>query len=101
MTAAVLIPAGGQMTAVDVATDDAEAMAKIIGCSWIDIVRTTVDGLHLAVDDEGRLTGREPNLRASVRVGRLIVGDALLIAVDLDGTTIDVPQHVIDVLVPA
>lgn len=97
MTAAVLIPAAGAMTQVDTA-DDAAAMAALIGCQWIDVIRTTIDGLHLVVDDEGRWSGRPPNLRASILTGRMIVGDVLLIGVDLDGATVDVPQDEINEL---
>lgn len=98
MTAAVLIPVGESMTLVDVVADDPQAMAQAIGCDWIAIVGVGIDGLRLVVDDEGLLTRRPPNFRASFLAERMLVGDALLIGVDLDGSTIDIPQYVIDEL---
>lgn len=97
MTAAVLIPVGGAMTRVDV-DDDAAAMAKAIGCEWIDIIRTAIIGLSLAVDDEALITKQQPNLRASILADRMIHGDVLLIGVDLDGSTVDLPADEIDQL---
>lgn len=97
---AVLIPAGGAMTQADTA-DDTAAQAELIGCTWIETIRTTIDGLYLVVDDEGRWNGQPVNLQASILAERTIVGDALLIGVDIDGETVDVPQDEINGLLAA
>ena len=94
---ALLIPAEDLLNVrcVDT-TDTAEALSKLIGATWCDVIRTRYPDAQLVVDDEGLLTGRPYNERASAATrGRQIVGDALVLGLIGPDTT-DVPQYIVD-----
>ena len=84
----VLIPAdpARPVQVVEVAARGAATIAAALGCQWIEIVRTgwlRDRRMVMVVDEEGRITGREQNGRASrCYPGPAIVGDVLVVADD-------------------
>lgn len=98
MTTALLIPVDGDLEHVD--TTD-EQIAERIGANWFELVTNRDGGYSIAVDDEGLLIGRPPNLRATALArsfGRAfstpLVGDVLVLGVDPGGETVDVPADI-------
>lgn len=102
MTAALLIPVDGDVRQVDTTDDD---IARIIGAQWFELLVNPAGGFMIAVDEEGLLTHRVVNLRATALArmfGRAyavpLVGDALVLGVDAAGETVDVSLAGIAVL---
>lgn len=94
---ALLIPADTDtpVRCVDT-TELGDALPKLIGATWCDVIRTRYPDAQLVVDDEGLLDGRPFNERASAATrGRQVVGDALVLGLMGPDTT-DVPQYIVD-----
>lgn len=77
----LLVPVDGDVSLVDVGTG-LDGMRKAIGADWIERVRVGEDWA-LAVDEEGRLSDKQVNRRASALYGYRyhgtpIMGDVLL-----------------------
>ena len=64
---ALLVPAGltGEIRQVELPADSLEDMRRLIGCQWIEGVRTPIEGVRMWVDEEGRVTDQPLNGRAS------------------------------------
>lgn len=77
----VLIPAD-ETQRVEVVEACYDTLAKAIGCQWIEIVHhpwLTLQHMVLVVDEEGRLTSRPLNVRASRFHPQGLAGDVLIV----------------------
>ena len=54
-----------------------EELYKAIGCSYVQVVYLTC-GKLMIVDEEGQVTGKELNRKASLLAGTAIVGNAVM-----------------------
>lgn len=62
MTArALLVPTDGDPRVITLDVTDYRAIAKAIGCEWIERVRTPIEGVVLVVDEEGLYTDKPVN----------------------------------------
>lgn len=83
---AILVPAdfNKPVRQVDIADPhDFRALADLIGCTWLEYVRTPIEGVWMVVNEEGLYAdGAQVNRRVSgiLYPGR-IVGDVLIVGI--------------------
>lgn len=67
--------------------DNTRDMAKLIGCQWIELVRTPIENVVMIINEEGRLEDKRLNMLASTLYPGPIMGDVLLLGLEGPATT--------------
>ena len=85
----LLLPADANQPVqrIQVRPDNTRDMAKLIGCQWIELVRTPIENVVMIVNEEGRLEDKRLNMLASTLYPGPIVGDVLLLGLEGPATT--------------
>ena len=85
----LLLPADANRSAqhIQVWPDDTRAMAKLIGCQWIELVRTPIENVAMIINEEGLLEDKRLNMLASTLYPGPIMGDVLLLGLEGPATT--------------
>ena len=80
-----LLPADAnqRIQRIQVRPDNTRDMAKLIGCQWIELVRTPIENVAMIINEEGLLEDKRLNMLASTLYPGPIMGDVLLL--DLEG----------------
>ena len=85
----LLLPADANQPVqrIQVRPDNTRDMAKLIGCQWIELVRTPIENVAMIINEEGRLEDRRLNMLASTLYPGPIMGDVLLLGLEGPATT--------------
>ena len=85
----LLLPADADqpVRTIQVRPDNTRDMAKLIGCQWIELVRTPIENVAMIVNEEGLLADKRLNMLASTLYPGPIVGDVLLLGLEGPATT--------------
>lgn len=97
--AGLLLPADANQPVrnIQVRPDNTRDMAKLIGCQWIELVRTPIESVAMIVNEEGRLGDKRLNMLASTLYPGPIVGDVLLLGLEGSATT-SLTEYALDAL---
>lgn len=101
----LLLPADADQPVqrIQVRPDNTRDMAKLIGCQWIELVRTPIENVAMIVNEEGLLEDKRLNMLASTLYPGPIMGDVLLLGLEGPATTslteyaLDAPAQVFDI----
>lgn len=95
----LLLPADANQPVrnIQVRPDNTRDMAKLIGCQWIELVRTPIESVAMIVNEEGRLGDKRLNMLASTLYPGPIVGDVLLLGLEGPATT-SLTEYALDAL---
>lgn len=85
----LLLPADADQPVrhIQVHPGDTRAMAKLIGCQWIELVRTPIENVAMIINEEGLLEDKRLNMLASTLYPGPIMGDVLLLGLEGPATT--------------
>mgnify|MGYP001008815262 CR=1 FL=1 len=85
----LLLPADADQPVrnIQVRPDNTRDMAKLIGCQWIELVRTPIENVAMIINEEGLLEDKRLNMLASTLCPGPIVGDVLLLGLEVLATT--------------
>lgn len=85
----LLLPADADQPVrnIQVRPDNTRDMAKLIGCQWIELVRTPIENVAMIINEEGLLEDKRLNMLASTLCPGPIVGDVLLLGLEGPATT--------------
>lgn len=85
----LLLPADADQPVqrIQVRPDNTRDMAKLIGCQWIELVRTPIENVAMIVNEEGLLEDKRLNMLASTLYPGPIMGDVLLLGLEGPATT--------------
>ena len=85
----LLLPADADqpIQRIQVRPDNTRDMAKLIGCQWIELVRTPIENVAMIVNEEGLLEDKRLNMLASTLYPGPIMGDVLLLGLEGPATT--------------
>nr|DAT51166.1 MAG TPA: protein of unknown function (DUF3846) [Caudoviricetes sp.] len=72
---------------IQVRPDNTRDMAKLIGCQWIELVRTPIENVAMIINEEGLLEDKRLNMLASTLYPGPIMGDVLLLGLEGPATT--------------
>ena len=80
----LLLPADANQPAqhIQVRPDNTRDMAKLIGCQWIELVRTPIENVAMIINEEGLLGDKRLNMLASTLYPGPIMGDVLLLGLE-------------------
>lgn len=95
----LLLPADANQPVrnIQVRPDSTRDMAKLIGCQWIELVRTPIENVAMIINEEGLLEDKRLNMLASTLYPGPIMGDVLLLG--LEGpATISLTEQALAVL---
>lgn len=97
---AMLVPSGEDKPQLVQLDDDWRAMARIIGCEYVERVRTPIENLVIYCDEEFLLKSPipEPNRVGFVLYPGPIHGNVLLCKERWDGEIVDLNQYTMDQL---
>lgn len=85
----LLLPADADQPVrhIQVWPSDTRAMAELIGCQWIELVRTPIENVAMIINEEGLLEDKRLNMLASTLYPGPIMGDVLLLGLEGPATT--------------
>lgn len=85
----LLLPADANQPVrnIQVRPDNTRDMAKLIGCQWIELVRTPIENVAMIINEEGLLEDKRLNMLASTLYPGPIMGDVLLLGLEGPATT--------------
>lgn len=85
----LLLPADADqpIQRIQVRPDNTRDMAKLIGCQWIELVRTPIENVAMIINEEGLLEDKRLNMLASTLYPGPIMGDVLLLGLEGPATT--------------
>ena len=85
----LLLPADADQPVrnIQVRPDNTRDMAKLIGCQWIELVRTPIENVAMIINEEGLLEDKRLNMLASTLYPGPIMGDVLLLGLEGPATT--------------
>lgn len=88
-TTGLLLPADANQPVrnIQVWPGDTRAMAELIGCQWIELVRTPIENVAMIINEEGLLEDKRLNMLASTLYPGPIMGDVLLLGLKGPATT--------------
>lgn len=95
----LLLPADADrpVQRIQVWPDNTRAMAKLIGCQWIELVRTPIENVAMIINEEGLLEDKRLNMLASTLYPGPIVGDVLLLGLEGPATA-SLTEYALDAL---